>query len=793
MIPSFKLFIFSFIFIPLFAYNQENNESQCLKSEDSFLIVEFSPVFPDSAKNAVNSALDVWNQYMNFTFPVTVYVNWISISGSVNAYAKPTSFISNHSSFNWSDESFPVALAENTILQNLNMSEHDIELVINSTIDWHLDDSEKPEGKTDLTTIVLHEFAHGLGFLGNISYKNSQLSLENPLIFDSYIYYKDFLPVVDLFNSSVNQDSLMNILTSDTLLWLGPYAHAFLGYYPKLYAPSPFNTGSSCYHFDESFFPPGDTNALMTPIVNSSELILAPGIAALSVLADIGWTNYFIYHNPIQNQESVSDTVIASVMFNTEYVDTSEVSLLYSYDGGTNFSSVPMTFNGDSSSFIGTFPHYPFEKNVSYAFQTIGIYGDTIIFPPFFPENSYTFRIGNDTVSPQIKHDLLSYSYVDDESLFFQADVTDEYGVDSVYIKIIIGRNNFETILENTTHTFQHNMLGYYLDFHLAGYTIREDDQVAYNIFAVDINGNVSSLFETGVYHIFSFEFPQQPIHSFVTDFENDSIHDYFYLDKWYISKDSLFDDKALHTAHPYESSYIDGQYIQYIAELKRPIIISESPAYMTFDEVVLVEPSESNVNFGEFGFWDYVIVEGAHNRNSENWYPLGKVGYDSHEHSDWLAHFYSSLTVENNNSSNALGSQELYRNRRINLLENKYIRAHDTVFVRFRLQSDFNRHAWGWCIDNLKIQETPQIIFSELTADKQVYIYPNPVSHNLYYTAQQTITSINISDIFGTKLWEGIGTQNGRIDVSFLESGVYIINFMNHNTILQTLRFIVL
>jgi hypothetical protein len=214
----------------------------------------------------------------------------------------------------------------------------------------------------------------------------------------------------------------------------------------------------------------------------------------------------------------------------------------------------------------------------------------------------------------------------------------------------------------------------------------------------------------------------------------------------------------------------------------------------MTFDEVVLVEPSESNVNFGEFGFWDYVIVEAAHNRNSENWYALGKVGYDSHEHSDWLSHFYSSLTVENNNSSTALGLPKLYRSRSINLLENKYIRAHDTVFVRFRLQSDFNRHAWGWCIDNLKIQENAQIIDSEFAADKHVYIYPNPVWQNLYYAgSQKTITSFFISDIFGTKLWEGIGTKNGRIDVSFLESGVYLITFMNNNTILQTQRFIVL
>jgi hypothetical protein len=422
------------------------------------------------------------------------------------------------------------------------------------------------------------------------------------------------------------------------------------------------------------------------------------------------------------------------------------------------------------------------------------MYGDTIIFPPFFPDNSYTFRIGSDTIAPQIKHDLFSYSYVDAESLFFQTDVTDEYGIDSVYLKIIIGRNNFETIIENTTHAFQQNIVGYNVDFPLAEYTIQEDDQVAYNIFAVDINGNVSSLFDNGMYHIFSFEYPQHPIRSFVTDFENDSIHDYFYLDKWFISKDSLFADKALHTAHPYESSYIDGQYVQYIAELKRPIIISESPAYMTFDEVVLVEPSESNVNFGEFGFWDYVIVEAAHNRNSENWYALGKVGYDSHEHSDWLSHFYSSLTVENNNSSTALGLPKLYRSRSINLLENKYIRAHDTVFVRFRLQSDFNRHAWGWCIDNLKIQENAQIIDSEFAADKHVYIYPNPVWQNLYYAgSQKTITSFFISDIFGTKLWEGIGTKNGRIDVSFLESGVYLITFMNNNTILQTQRFIVL
>ena len=58
---------------------------------------------------------------------------------------------------------------------------------------------------------------------------------------------------------------------------------------PLLYAPSPFEEGSSFSHLDEGTYPAGSGNALMTPGVHYGEVEHSVGPIVLGMFQDMGW------------------------------------------------------------------------------------------------------------------------------------------------------------------------------------------------------------------------------------------------------------------------------------------------------------------------------------------------------------------------------------------------------------------------------------------------------------------------------------------------------------------------
>jgi hypothetical protein len=141
----------------------------------------------------------------------------------------------------------------------------------------------------------------------------------------------------------------------------------------------------------------------------------------------------------------------------------------------------------------------------------------------------------------------------------------------------------------------------------------------------------------------------------------------------------------------------------------------------MSFDEIVLVEPGSKGTEFGDFEFWDYVIVEGSKDKGN-TWLPLTD-GYDSRKHQIWEDSFNSSIADMN---STTVGSSDLYINNQIDMLANGNFSSGDTILIRFRLFSDPYSHGWGWAIDNLVIQS--QLTTSDaVLSPGNIRVYPNP------------------------------------------------------------------
>jgi hypothetical protein len=268
------------------------------------------------------------------------------------------------------------------------------------------------------------------------------------------------------------------------------------------------------------------------------------------------------------------------------------------------------------------------------------------------------------------------------------------------------------------------------------------------------------------------------PVKSYINNFDSPTTD--FVISDFEIFTETGFDNGALHSPHPYPSPNKNNTEFNFSTILKRPVIIQENGT-MTFDEIVLVEPSEYNANFGDSEFWDYVIVEGSKDRGN-TWLPLAN-GYDSRANTVWL-NLYTDNIV--NQISTSVGTPEMYISNGIELLENNYFAVGDTILIRFRLFSDPYAHGWGWAIDNLRIQQPVSSPVTHLSPGN-VLIFPNPVENELnltFETSNKNPNTIQVDfyNVYGQKtksisLDNIFGNTSKTIDLTNFSPGMYLIS----------------
>jgi hypothetical protein len=259
----------------------------------------------------------------------------------------------------------------------------------------------------------------------------------------------------------------------------------------------------------------------------------------------------------------------------------------------------------------------------------------------------------------------------------------------------------------------------------------------------------------------------QAPILTYANDFNSGGSD--FALSDFNVGNEAGFSSGALHTNHDYANG--SGP----IALLRVPIVVAPSNALIEFDEVVIVEPGEPGSVFGDFDFWDFVIVEGS--LDGANWLPL-LDGYDSREYASWESAY---------NSSGA-GTSALLEHRVINLLDT--FSPSDHVLVRFRLYADGFVNGWGWVIENLTIQLGPTAadpIASPRFALEQNHPNPfNPKTTIQYQLPHSGDVSLHVYDVRGRLVrtlvegfqpagrlavdWDGTDARGARV-----ASGTYV------------------
>ena len=94
-------------------------------------------------------------------------------------------------------------------------------------MNWSLDVNATPaDGQYDLATTLIHELAHGLGLIGNIS-EETLISTEFPFptIYDVFVCDSTKTQILQLQTNPITIHN--EVLCSDSLFWGGQFAYAY--------------------------------------------------------------------------------------------------------------------------------------------------------------------------------------------------------------------------------------------------------------------------------------------------------------------------------------------------------------------------------------------------------------------------------------------------------------------------------------------------------------------------------------------------------------------------------------
>ncbi len=758
-------------------------QSKNSRTKTSTIEVEYVNFPADNqARDAFQFALDIWETQLVSSVPIKVRAQWGSLQAGVLGQAVWGSAFANFDGAQHLNVYYPVALAEKISGVAMNAAdEADIVATFNSASNWYFGtDGNPPAGKMDLVTIVLHEVAHGLGFIDTYADTNNvgTVGLDNGGTAVPFVY--DLNVVNDarqsLFSTvASNSAAMATSLTSGNLSFNSPLAEISLGAIPKVYAPATFNAGSSIAHLDESTFSvPGDPNNLMTPQIAAQESIHSPGGVTLGILNDLGWLTTRIRHTPLKDTERKDGQpyIVRAVIQSDNGYDNSSVKLNYRSSSSVPYTEVAMTPTGNPNEFQASLPGST--QNISYAyFITVTDNLDRLFRNPGVvyeqnkapQQNFVLINIRPDIEKPVIAHAPVDFVFENDSDFSVSAVVTDNLAVASVEIQYSIDGGIFQIAAmtkgadDNYTYTVT------------LPPSLVVGDLIKYRIIARDASSSSNSAqapADKDTYTVFvTGDLPAKD--SYVNDFNEESFD--FIGNSFSIETPTGFSNGAIHSEHPYQNGSGPNSESNFVYQLQIPIRINASNPYIQFDEVVLVEPGEKDSRFGDADFYDYVIVEGSKD-NGVTWTPFVD-GYDSRANADWLSKYNSSILSDN---STAGGTSTLFRERTINMLESSSFAAGDEVKIRFRLFADQAAHGWGWAIDNLSIQGTVTGI--EEVLSEHITVYPNPASAEVSISKPREIADgqLMILNANGQTIHSQEWIDRTTVDVRNLRSGLYLL-----------------
>lgn len=259
------------------------------------IVVTYNGFTPE-AEAAFQYAVDLWALSIESTQTITVEATFAPLQSGTLGFAG-SGFVTLNPAVvpgAIANTFYGIPLAEKMADANINGASPDISASFNSNVPWYFGtDANPPNNQFDLVTVVLHELGHGMGFIGFGNVDNGQGSVRlgsppRPAIFDNFIETGSGISIISLPDPSIQ---LGLALTSGDLFCNSANATAGNGgVLNEMFAPSTFDPGSSYSHWDETAFPSGGSNSLMTPQLGPGEAIHVIGANTSGLFEDLGWT-----------------------------------------------------------------------------------------------------------------------------------------------------------------------------------------------------------------------------------------------------------------------------------------------------------------------------------------------------------------------------------------------------------------------------------------------------------------------------------------------------------------------
>ena len=224
---------------------------------------------PEDAKPAVVAALNIWSTVLNSSVPIRVSVCWSTLAWNILAEASPTNEVQSGSIRR------PVALANALAGRDILPAETDFEVTINSTQQWHFSPTNavpatQLDTHTDLTSTLLHEMGHSLGFISSetvVSGRGRWLNDPANNVFDTFLRDANGNALTNRSVYPNNSTALLNAFRSSQVTFQGANAMAANGGRPVPIESIAQYSSSSISHLADATFQPVrrvGVNRLMT-------------------------------------------------------------------------------------------------------------------------------------------------------------------------------------------------------------------------------------------------------------------------------------------------------------------------------------------------------------------------------------------------------------------------------------------------------------------------------------------------------------------------------------------------
>jgi len=248
---------------------------------------------PSEVLSCFDEASNIITSLIVLKQPVRVRAKWDKLISTEAG----TTLLGSASPLDFCAVDSSTALYPSALLHQLgggDCGKFDIECSFNSEVHWNTDPRKTSlaEGETDLTSVILHEFMHGIGFSGLITETKGHVL--NTAALGTAVKFDDNICVLNANTNNVTQilggqwSDLREPTTSSQLVYVVQTPESGERYAIPLYSPPNYEPGRSIYHLDIDREKDPE-NQLMLPDLPMGIVVRHPGPAALAIMQSIGY------------------------------------------------------------------------------------------------------------------------------------------------------------------------------------------------------------------------------------------------------------------------------------------------------------------------------------------------------------------------------------------------------------------------------------------------------------------------------------------------------------------------